>query len=183
LAGRVLQPHPLQEDSVADWWLARRKQVHKEQRKSFDSIITLLNRCIWKERNAKVFDRFYNVGRSSLGSGELLQFVGFSTVYCWSNCFAGFHFVSFPVSLWANFLLARSVCYELFLFLLMKHVLRHVRVRERERERFEKKRWLFGETAISSALRFRSMRQLSRTSYSCHATYKTFFLCQQIKEL
>jgi hypothetical protein len=52
---------PDQECSVAEWWLSKRKQVHKDQRPGFDSLVILVCWCIWKERNARVFDR-----RSSL---------------------------------------------------------------------------------------------------------------------
>jgi hypothetical protein len=52
---------PDQESSVADWWLPKRKCVHKDQPPGFDSVVILVCWCIWKERNRRTFEH-----RSSL---------------------------------------------------------------------------------------------------------------------
>jgi hypothetical protein len=40
---------PDQETSVADWWLLKRKCVHRDQRPGFDTAVILVCWCIWKE--------------------------------------------------------------------------------------------------------------------------------------
>jgi hypothetical protein len=44
-------------DVMADWWLASRKRVIKRRRKAFDSLVPLVARGIWLQRNSRVFDR------------------------------------------------------------------------------------------------------------------------------
>jgi hypothetical protein len=53
----------------ADWWVNNRKRVHKKSRKGFDSFVCLVSWMLWKERDARVFDR------KSLQVGQLLQVV------------------------------------------------------------------------------------------------------------
>jgi hypothetical protein len=48
---------PSQERSFADRWLLHRKQVHKDQRKGFDSFVVLVSWHARKERNARIFDK------------------------------------------------------------------------------------------------------------------------------
>jgi hypothetical protein len=43
------------DDLFPDWWLRRRKQVAQARTKAFDSICTLVARCIWLHRNEVVF--------------------------------------------------------------------------------------------------------------------------------
>jgi hypothetical protein len=40
-----------------DWWLSSRKQIRKEGRKAFDSLLILVAWSIWKERNQHVFQK------------------------------------------------------------------------------------------------------------------------------
>ncbi|WVZ67115.1 hypothetical protein U9M48_016241 [Paspalum notatum var. saurae] len=47
--------------SFMDWWTRSRKRVSKHLRPGCDGIVLLVSWMIWKERNARVFDR----GRSS----------------------------------------------------------------------------------------------------------------------
>ncbi|KAF8733028.1 hypothetical protein HU200_015386 [Digitaria exilis] len=47
----------LADDSLAAWWSRRRKQVHKDSRKLFDSMVVLIAWNIWLERNARTFNR------------------------------------------------------------------------------------------------------------------------------
>jgi hypothetical protein len=43
--------------SFTNWWLVSRKRVIKRRRKVFDSLILLIARGIWLQRNNRVFDR------------------------------------------------------------------------------------------------------------------------------
>jgi hypothetical protein len=40
-----------------DWWLSSRKQIRKELRKTFDSLVILIAWSIWKERNRRIFQK------------------------------------------------------------------------------------------------------------------------------
>jgi hypothetical protein len=40
-----------------DWWLSSRKQIRKELRKAFDSLVILVAWSIWKERNRRIFQK------------------------------------------------------------------------------------------------------------------------------
>jgi hypothetical protein len=40
-----------------EWWLPTRNQIHKLQRKGFDSLALLVVWLLWKERNRRVHDR------------------------------------------------------------------------------------------------------------------------------
>jgi hypothetical protein len=48
---------PAPDASFVDWWLSARKLVVKRQRKAFDSVVLLVARGIWLQRNCRVFDR------------------------------------------------------------------------------------------------------------------------------
>jgi hypothetical protein len=39
---------------LRDWWIRRRKAVAKARRKAFDSLVFLVFRSLWLERNARV---------------------------------------------------------------------------------------------------------------------------------
>lgn len=54
-APRRLCPTPA-DDSLASWWSRRRKQLEKESRKSFDSIMVLIVWNLWLERNTSTFN-------------------------------------------------------------------------------------------------------------------------------
>jgi hypothetical protein len=69
---RVLQPNgwhhivPEADSHMADWWLDARKAIVKP-RSAFDSVVLLVARPIWLERN----DRFFS--RSSSAPAVLVQ--------------------------------------------------------------------------------------------------------------
>jgi hypothetical protein len=44
------------DDRFIDWWLRRRKEVHKEHRCGFDSFVAPCLRFVCHERNARIFD-------------------------------------------------------------------------------------------------------------------------------
>jgi hypothetical protein len=46
---------PSHDACLAEWWTQSRKQVSKGRRKAFDSLVVLVARCIWLERNSRVF--------------------------------------------------------------------------------------------------------------------------------
>jgi hypothetical protein len=48
---------PQEELPYFEWWLDIRKQVHKSQRKGFDSLTLLVIWSLWKERNWRVHER------------------------------------------------------------------------------------------------------------------------------
>ena len=43
--------------NLSDWWLAARKDVPKNGRNGFDSMVVLVCWLFWKERNNRTFDR------------------------------------------------------------------------------------------------------------------------------
>jgi hypothetical protein len=43
------------DDSLVDWWLQARERVPNARRPAFDTLILQVTRCIWLERNARVF--------------------------------------------------------------------------------------------------------------------------------
>ena len=67
--------------SLADWWQGARKQILKEGRKCFDTLVLLICWLIWKERNGRIFDR------KMRSVDEMLSWVVDESV-CW--CQAGF---------------------------------------------------------------------------------------------
>ncbi|GJN13395.1 hypothetical protein PR202_gb00089 [Eleusine coracana subsp. coracana] len=46
---------PYSEAQLADWWCSSRKQLPKDRRKQFDSLVLLVSWELWKERNRRVF--------------------------------------------------------------------------------------------------------------------------------
>uniref|UniRef100_A0A8R7QPS5 Uncharacterized protein n=1 Tax=Triticum urartu TaxID=4572 RepID=A0A8R7QPS5_TRIUA len=46
---------PSHQDRLQDWWTSRRKQIQKEERKGFDSFVTLISWTLRKQRNNRVF--------------------------------------------------------------------------------------------------------------------------------
>uniref|UniRef100_A0A0D9VFJ4 Uncharacterized protein n=1 Tax=Leersia perrieri TaxID=77586 RepID=A0A0D9VFJ4_9ORYZ len=45
--------------ALADWWLQARACFQKSYRRAFDSLIMMVSGAIWKERNARIFERIY----------------------------------------------------------------------------------------------------------------------------
>jgi hypothetical protein len=45
------------EENAMAWWSASRKAVPKPLRRGFDSLFMLIGWMLWKERNARTFDR------------------------------------------------------------------------------------------------------------------------------
>lgn len=60
---RVLLPLQLQDlaptddHDIAPWWLGQRRRIDKASRPIFDSLLLLVAWCLWKERNARTFDK------------------------------------------------------------------------------------------------------------------------------
>ena len=50
-------PHPSSTDTFVDWWLRTRVGFHGKQKRGFDSLIIVAAWSLWKQRNAKVFNR------------------------------------------------------------------------------------------------------------------------------
>lgn len=48
---------PGHDATIVDWWLATRTRVPEDQRRPFDSLVLVVSRIVWKERNARTFDR------------------------------------------------------------------------------------------------------------------------------
>jgi hypothetical protein len=60
---------PMPSCTVPDWWITHRKQMIKERRKGFDSLVVLVCWLLWKELN-----KFSPSGRPNwlqIGSGKL----------------------------------------------------------------------------------------------------------------
>jgi hypothetical protein len=59
----ILQRHgweqlvPRAEATFADWWLVSRQQVSWWRRGAFDTLVLLIARGLWLQRNTRVFDR------------------------------------------------------------------------------------------------------------------------------
>ncbi|KAG2652208.1 hypothetical protein PVAP13_1NG335619, partial [Panicum virgatum] len=51
-----LTPSPSASDFV-HWWLQSRKQLRKQMRKPFDSLVILVTWILWKERNQRIFQK------------------------------------------------------------------------------------------------------------------------------
>ena len=51
-----LTPTPSASDFVL-WWLQSRKQLRKQMRKPFDSLVILVTWILWKERNQRIFQK------------------------------------------------------------------------------------------------------------------------------
>ena len=51
-----LTPYPSASDFV-HWWLQSRKQLRKQMRKPFDSLVILVTWILWKERNQRIFQK------------------------------------------------------------------------------------------------------------------------------
>ena len=66
-----LQRHTpsLANSDFVEWWLLSRKQLGKEIRKTFDSLVILVAWSIWKERNQRIFQKV------KLTAAELVDFI------------------------------------------------------------------------------------------------------------
>lgn len=47
----------VQHHNLVDWWGSARKNIHKEQRHCFDTVVILTCWMLWKERNNRTFNR------------------------------------------------------------------------------------------------------------------------------
>jgi hypothetical protein len=50
------QVTPSPDSTWPDWWLWSRKQLTVAKRKAFDTVVVLTCWCLWRERNALIFD-------------------------------------------------------------------------------------------------------------------------------
>jgi hypothetical protein len=48
---------PSDNSQLGDWWLDARKRIAKVRRRAFDSVVLLISRKLWLERNDRVFSR------------------------------------------------------------------------------------------------------------------------------
>lgn len=48
---------PTSEDELLHWWLEARRGFRKEHKRGFDSFVTAVAWALWKQRNARVFNR------------------------------------------------------------------------------------------------------------------------------
>ena len=54
---RINMQDRLPDDTSLDWWLRERKQFHKDDKRGFDTLIIAGMWALWKQRNARVFNR------------------------------------------------------------------------------------------------------------------------------
>jgi len=47
----------VQQEDIMWWWTTSRKRLPKELRRGFDSLLLLVGWLMWKERNARTFNR------------------------------------------------------------------------------------------------------------------------------
>lgn len=52
----VMYNTSLSRGGILDWWLALRDGHNRLKQKGVDSMVMLIVWCLWKERNARVFD-------------------------------------------------------------------------------------------------------------------------------
>jgi hypothetical protein len=48
---------PLADSVIIDWWPDAEQRLQPKERKSFNSLVLLVTRSIWLQRNARIFDR------------------------------------------------------------------------------------------------------------------------------
>jgi hypothetical protein len=54
---RLQQVSVVQNQDVMSWWIESRKRLPKQIRRGFDSLFFLVCWSLWKDRNARTFDR------------------------------------------------------------------------------------------------------------------------------
>lgn len=63
---------PRTSDTFLDWWLRQRTSFRKDDRRGFDSLVTCTAWALWKQRNARVFNR-PEQQLSAAGLGDLIN--------------------------------------------------------------------------------------------------------------
>jgi hypothetical protein len=124
--------------SLADWWVKAPKGFDKNGRRAFDSAVILICWMLWLERNACVFNRrsqsASELAAQVLEQVELLISARFHSLLSLGSVAAGrqhrdmasvLYFLFRPFGRVISPLMA--VSFVILIFLLMKHVLRHVR--------------------------------------------------------
>ena len=48
---------PTENDNLLDWWLVARKGSVKANKRAFDTFVIVVAWALWKQRNARVFNR------------------------------------------------------------------------------------------------------------------------------
>ncbi|KAM0921177.1 hypothetical protein ACQ4PT_007069 [Festuca glaucescens] len=73
---------PLADSAIVDWWPDAEQRLQAKDRKSFNSMVLLVSRSIWLQRNARVFDR------DDMPAHTLLELVD-SEWLAWQRCRCG----------------------------------------------------------------------------------------------
>jgi hypothetical protein len=59
-----------------EWWLSSPKQIRKELRKAFNSLVILVAWSIWKERNQRIFQKKKLTTNKLVDEGRLWCYAG-----------------------------------------------------------------------------------------------------------
>ncbi|KAM0917213.1 hypothetical protein ACQ4PT_009646 [Festuca glaucescens] len=76
------QRAPHADSILADWWPAAEQQLRARDRRRFNSLVLLVSRSLWLQRNARVFDR------DEMPAHTLLEIVD-SEWLAWLRCRRG----------------------------------------------------------------------------------------------
>jgi hypothetical protein len=63
---------PQQDSTLEEWWLESRRRVSKPDKRKYDSMIALVARSLWKQRNSRVF----NNARLQSSPDQLVEAIG-----------------------------------------------------------------------------------------------------------
>jgi hypothetical protein len=61
LSRQILRLTPRYDSDLAHWWSSLSGAVPKKQRKDLNALVMLVTRCLWLERNSRVFDKFATI--------------------------------------------------------------------------------------------------------------------------